>query len=226
MADRNIDTAHLITPSRLADIVSSYRLPRGQDLPSSPPVARTLDDLLENFHHFIAPTLPHLLALLTAPFTSFPPQRTDVVVIDSISPVLATAFPKAIDAYDSKQHQGKTSETVQWAASRRWSVYGDLVSKLGKLAALQNLAIILISQTTTKVRAETGAVLYPSTSMKTWDGGVHNRIVLFRDWLPNSASGVAQDLQPQSIRLAALIKVGGASCDGLEKVISFTTEKV
>ena len=140
--------------------------------------------------------------------------------------MLATAFPKVIDAYDLRQTQGKKSETIQWAVSRRWSVYGDLISRLGKLAAVRNLAIVLISQTTTKIRPATGAVLYPFTSIKTWDGGVHNRIVLFRDWLPKAESGVAQNLQPQGVRLAASIKVGGASCDGLEKLMSFTIEKV
>ncbi|MCJ1234345.1 hypothetical protein MMC14_002306 [Varicellaria rhodocarpa] len=220
-----IDTAHTIPGSRLAEVVSSYRLPHDQDVPSSPPITRTLSDLLEDFHHFITPTLPHLIALLNSPSVSFPPQATNIIVIDSISAVLVNAFPTAVDAYDPRQAQGKRSETIQWAASRRWSVYGDLISRLGKLAAVQNLAIILISQTTTKVRADTGAVLYPSISIKAWDGGVHNRIVLFRDWLPNIETSVTQDLHHQGVRIAALIKAGSTSCDALGKIVSFTVEK-
>ena len=224
--DREVDTAHTIPGSRLAEVVSSYRLPHDQDVPSSPPITRTLSDLLEDFHHFITPTLPHLIALLNSPSVSFPPQATNIIVIDSISAVLVNAFPTAVDAYDPRQAQGKRSETIQWAASRRWSVYGDLISRLGKLAAVQNLAIILISQTTTKVRADTGAVLYPSISIKAWDGGVHNRIVLFRDWLPNIETSVTQDLHHQGVRIAALIKAGSTSCDALGKIVSFTVEKV
>ena len=222
----NIDTAHAIIGSRFTEILSNYRLPDDHELPSSPPLALSTQELLEKFNHFVAPTLPHLLALMAHPSPSFPPEDTSLIIVESVSTLFATAFPRAVETYDSKQTPAKKIEAVQWASSRKWSVMGNFVARLGKLAAIQNIVVLLTSQTTTIVRAETGAVLYPAITSKAWDVGVNNRIVLFRDWAPSTENDALQDCRSNAVRFAAVIKAGGVSCDGIGRVVPFRIEKV
>ena len=177
------------------------------------------------FHHLHAPTLPHLLALLLHPPSSFPPSETGVIVVDTVSPLFATAFPKGYDNYDNNHPATKKSEAAQWAAGRRWAVMGDFVSKLGKLATIRSLAVVLISQTTTKIKGESRAVLRPTMSTKSWDEGISTRIVLYRDWL-QSNSGSSQKDRMQAVRFAAVEKLGGASYDGLRTPTPFKIETV
>jgi len=204
-------------------------LPEDREPPSSPPTARSIDDLLDNFGHFLAPTLPHLLALLLHPSLNFPAEKTSLIVVDSISTLFATAFPRAIDAVDGRQATGKKNDITQWAASRRWSVMGDFVSKLGKLAVTRNIAVLLTSQTTTKVRAETGALLHPAVSGTAWDGGIASRIVLFRDWPPQQEGSQEEANRVRGVRYAGVLKAGGIAhgdSGGVGKVVAFTITSV
>ncbi|KAI9877248.1 MAG: hypothetical protein M1830_004429 [Pleopsidium flavum] len=211
---------------RFKEILSGFRLPEGQEPPSSPPTNRSLDDLLDDFGHFFAPTLPHLLALLLHPSANFPPEKTSLIVVDSISSLFATAFPSAINAVDGRQATGKKNALTQWAANRRWSVMGDFVSKLGKLAVTRNIAVLLTSQTTTKVRVETAAVLHPAVSGAAWDGGIASRIVLFRDWPPQQEGSQEEEVnKTKGVRYAGVLKAGGIAHNNsgaVGKVIAFT----
>ena len=207
------------------EILSGYKFSNDQEPPSSPPIARSMHDLLDTFHHFTTPSLPHLLILLSNSVIAFPPNKTGLLVVDSVSSLLATAFPRAVDAYEDRKNPVKKTDAVQWAASRKWFVMADLMARLSKLAAINDIAVLVISQTISKVRAETGAVLYPAITMKAWDVGIASRIVLFRNWL-SRMEGVAQMKQLQGVRFAAVIKAGGVSRDGLGVLVSFTIEKV
>ncbi|MCJ1485491.1 hypothetical protein MMC06_005665 [Schaereria dolodes] len=207
------DTSHQLVRSRFLEIVLNFRVPESHYLPSSPPIARPLPDLLDNFHHFTTPTLPHLLALLAQPSSSFPPDRTGLIVVDSISAILTTAFPKAAERYDNNNGLAKKNDSLQWASSRRWSVMGDIISRLGKLSAVQSLAICLIAQTTSRIRYETGAVLHPAISGKFWDDGIANRIVLFRDW-PLSVGDETRHGELGG-RFAGVVKAGGTTYNGI-----------
>ena len=74
------------------------------------------------------------------------------------------------------------NDAIHWASGRRWAVISDLVAGLAKLAALRNLAVLVINQTVARVRPDTGAILLPAISSNTWDNGIQNRILLYRDW--------------------------------------------
>lgn len=103
----------------------------------------------------------------------------------------------------------------------------DFVSKLGKLAATRHLTVLLTSQTTTRIRADTGAVLHPSISGTAWESGISNRIVLYRDWLTvQESDDSSQRKQVRGARFAGVIKASGVSHSGLGKVVPFTIEKV
>lgn len=107
---------------------------------------------------------------------------------------------------------------------------GDFVAKLSKLAVTRNIAILLTNQTTTKVRADTGALLRSAIHGASWDAGISSRIVLFRDWALRPGNGEGEGVQKiQALRYAGVLKAGGAVyCDGggVGKVVAFTITAV
>ncbi|MCJ1476078.1 hypothetical protein MMC13_004743 [Lambiella insularis] len=218
-----VDTGKPVVGSRLRDIVSACPLLQQEEPPSSPSASRSASELLEEMHYFFTPTLPHLLALLVHPSPFFPPDKTSLIIVDNISSLFATAFPRAIESLDSNQASSKKNEPLQWAASRRFSVMSDFLARLGKLAAMKNIAVVLISQTTTKVKTEFGAVLRPALSNKAWDAGISNRIVLFRDWQAAERDSNTQQ-EPRAVRYAGVTKLASVAYEGLGKVVSFTIE--
>ncbi|KAI9821306.1 MAG: hypothetical protein M1827_004042 [Pycnora praestabilis] len=222
------DASFPIAGPRFKEILSSVMYPFSQNLSSSPPVVPIMDDLLGNFHHFTAPSLPHLLALLTYPLGSFPPPKTSLLVIDSVSTAFSIAYPNSgIQANRlEKQATNNKKDASQWAASRKWAVMGDFVSRMGKLAATKNLAILLTSQTTTKVRINSGAVLTPTLSGTAWENGCANRIVLFRDWI-DSQEEDDHSCEMHKARFAGVLKSGGVVHDeygGFGVIIPFAIE--
>ena len=102
----------------------------------------------------------------------------------------------------------------------------DLISKLGKVAVTGNVAILLLGQTITRVRSDTGALLYPSISGTAWDAGIRSRIVLFRDWLFQSKHGSSQMEQKPGVRFARVSKTKGVAYEGVGKVAAFVIEMV
>ena len=227
------DCAYSLAGPRLRDILSNDQMPSTQNISSSPPTAQSPSELANRFHHFTAPTLAHLLTLTIHPTPPIPPPNCTQLVIDSISTPFATAYPRQdLNPEKANTKKSKKAEALSWAASRKWAVMGDFAAKLSKFAAIRNLAVLVTSQTTTKIRAGIGAVLHPAISLKTWDACIGSRIVLFRDWqLASSSAGVSsQQRQRDSssgVRCAAVLKAGGvSSSDGTGKVACFRIETV
>ncbi|KAI9768400.1 MAG: hypothetical protein M1835_006882 [Candelina submexicana] len=223
------DAASSLVGPRFKEILLGFKLPDDREPPSSPPADRSMDDLLSKFNYFTAPTLPHVLALLFHPSPAFPPSDTAVIVIDSISTLFNNAFARTTEGKPrtGQPNFTKKPDAAQWAASRRWAVMEDCMSKLSKLAATKNIAVLLTSQTTTKVRAETGAVLHPALSGKGWDRGLTNRIVLFRDWPPSPVDNTQHPEDILALRYAGVVKAGGVLQSGLEglgSVVPFVIE--
>lgn len=219
------DASSNLVGSRLMEIISGSQ--NKNHTCSSPVSAEKSDEYLNNFHHFITPTLPHLLALLTHQSTGFPPSNTSIIVIDAVATLFALAFPKTMQNTNSQQTPAKRSDATQWASSRRWAVMGDFISKIGRLAATRNIAILITNQTNTRIRSETGAMLHPAVSGTAWDSGIRTCVVLFRDWLfqPNDASSSQGNFVP-GVRFAGVMRVKGVAYEGVGKVVAFGIEKV
>ncbi|KAL8923109.1 MAG: hypothetical protein Q9208_004793 [Pyrenodesmia sp. 3 TL-2023] len=219
-----IDAAYVLNGHRLRDCLTRPRQADGQPPDETVPVA-SLEVCLGNFHHVTTPTLPHLLALLVHSTASFPPRGTSLLVVDSISTPFNHAFAQT-NGHDGKI-SGKKTDVAQWAAGRRWAVMGDLISAIAKLAATRNMAVIITSQTTTKLKLESAAALQPAMVGTAWDNGINCRIVLFRDWQANDD---AEPSQPHGeitsdLRVAAVTKVGGGSVEALGQSVPFAVEQ-
>lgn len=197
----------------------------GKQISSSAPVTPRDDDIRSRFHHYIAPTLAHLLAVCTAPM--FLPAGTALLVINSVSTLFDSAYPRNTD----DRSNGNKNNDGKWASNRRFAVMNDLMSKLGKLAALNNIAVLVTNQTATRIRPGLGAVLLPALSGTEWDNGISTRLVLFRDWPPPAHKDMSDADRQQlgKVRYVGAIKVNGvtlAEVGNVGSVVSFTIQAV
>ncbi|TGO69901.1 hypothetical protein BELL_0751g00030 [Botrytis elliptica] len=182
------NASHPISGPRFSQIL--------QKLPSSEPLNN--DTLLSNFNHFTTPTLSHLLALLTHTTQNFPPENTSLIVIDSFSTLIDSAFPRNADSTSTPKKPG-----VPNPSSRKFPLLQYLINALQKLATTRNIAIIILTQCVTKMRPGLGAALIPSISATAWEQGLGCRVALFRDWGWDDDEGKKVD----GVRFAQVIKV-------------------
>lgn len=227
VAHDNTDGSYELVSSRLRDFLAESPLYDSEKEPRPSAIHQALDDVLHDFHHFTAPTLSHLLVLLTHSSNRFPPERAGLMVIDGISSLFTAAFPKVNEIFDNKQTAEKRkTDVAQWAASRRWAVLGEVVSSLSKLAAMSNMAILLTIQAITKITAESGAMLHPSLGSSAWDSGISTRIVLFRDWAFKSSPEAYQREFVPCVRFAGVLKAAGVLHSGAGRVVPFIIAQV
>ena len=202
--------------------------PRGPSSspPTLSPVLGLQTELLDRFHHFVAPTVPHLIALLCYPSPGFPPDGTSLIVIDDVSSSFDITPSNPIHSgRGNNQTPQKKSEIVQWAASRRWSSIEDVSNRLSKLAATTNIALLLLSQTSTKVKIDTAAVIGPAITTKAWIENVKTRIVLYQDFMLGP-EGISSQSNGFKSRFMGVVKLNGLNFDIVNKTVQFRIGKV
>ena len=220
------DTSSKLATRRLQDVSGGSSPEKKQKEPAQPGSPPVEAGTLSKMQHFVTPTLSHLFALLAASTDVFPPRDTSLIVIDTISALFALAFPKSVEQENKQQTPQKKSDAAQWASGRRWAVISDLLSKLNRIAVTRNIAIVLLSQTVTRVRSDTGALLYPAISGAAWDAGINNRIALYRDWSSRTADASQCGSSLSSIRFAGVVKAKGIIHQGVGRTAGFVIEKV
>jgi hypothetical protein len=112
---------------------------------------------------------------------SFPPQKTGLVIIDSLSTLIDNAYPRNVEGKNK-------NDQSRWAAGRRFTVINELISTLSRFAALHDIALLVTCQTITRIRGASRALLVPAISGVEWENGVSTRLVLFRDWVRQGVS--------------------------------------
>ncbi|KAK0284951.1 hypothetical protein LTR35_000288 [Friedmanniomyces endolithicus] len=132
----------------------------------------------KHFIHHRLPTLSHLLALILHPRPDFPSPGTTLLVIEEFHTLVDLDYPRVLFASSGKTQQQK------WQAGRRYAVLGTLIAGLNKLAVLNNLAIAVTTGCASRVRTDSGlgSALVPGVGGGEWEGGVWNRLVIFRDF--------------------------------------------
>ena len=134
--------------------------------------------------YFRATTLAHLLALLIRPPSSFPPEGTSLMVIDSVSSQFPAYFPNAAELKEQLSNgKLKDQQQLQWLLNRKWNVASDIAAHLSRFAS-KNIAILAINQAHTKIKNQPRATLHPILSNTAWENAIHARLVVYRD-LPN-----------------------------------------
>ncbi|KAK7188333.1 rad55 protein [Paraphaeosphaeria sporulosa] len=218
-----------LVPQRFTNVLLADGDPVLQASTAPPKVPGTSrmspDEMRSHFYHYAIPKLAHLLALFMHPPSSFPPPNTSLIVIDSISTLFDNAYPRNADDRAAKNR----SDQARWAAGRKFAVMNELISTLTKLAAMHDIALLLTSQTITRIRAGSRALLVPAISGAEWENGVSTRLVLFRDWVPGQGKWTKADAAKlQKTRFAGVLKANGvglADDGGVGTVVPFAVEK-
>jgi hypothetical protein len=215
-----------LVPQRLNEVLLSVPAPPTNVVSPLEVPQLSPDEVQSHFHHYTAPTLAHLLALFVHSPASFPPPHTGLVVIDSLSTLLDNAYPRNADDRASRNK----NEQTRWAAGRRFAVINELISTLTRVAALHDIALLVLCQTITRIRAGSRALLVPAISGAEWDNGISTRMVLFRDWVPGQGKSTSADTaRLQRARFAGVLKANGvilANEGGVSNVVPFTVERV
>ncbi|KAK7997055.1 centromere binding protein b [Apiospora arundinis] len=158
--------------------------------------------------HFTCSSLAHFIALLCRPTASCIPQKSSLVVIDSLSALVNQTYPRNQEARNGPKG-------VPNAAAQRLQVLQFIISSLQKLAATRDVAVVLLTQCATRMQSERGATLTPAINAMVWDQGITNRLVLFRDWL-------YKDKAVAGVYFAGIQKLNGrAHQGGLGDIFAF-----
>ncbi|KAJ8061886.1 hypothetical protein OCU04_009676 [Sclerotinia nivalis] len=199
-----VDASHPISGPRFSQILQTF-------LSSE---SSTYYGLLKKFHHFSTPTLSHLLALLTHTTSNFPPQNTSLIVVDSFSTLIDSAFPRNVGSTSTPKKPGALNPT-----SRKFPLLQYLINALQKLATTRNIAIIVLNQCVTKMRSGLGAALIPAIPATAWEQGLGCRVALFRDWGWDDDD---EGNKVNGVRLAQVIKAEGVTLsEGRGKLAAF-----
>ncbi|KAI1204911.1 P-loop containing nucleoside triphosphate hydrolase protein [Annulohypoxylon truncatum] len=200
-----VDGFHPISPRRLHDVIVSAQYP------SSPSTTTPLiENQTDNFLHFRAPTLAHLIGLLCKPTSNAIPGNTSLIVIDTLSSLINHAYPRNFETRRPQKGPGPSA--------RRLQVLQFLISTLQKLAATRDLCIVILSQCATRMQSERGATLIPAINAGTWEQGIATRLVLFRDW-------VMENDTVRDIRFVGVQKLNGKLIPGgISQVFAFNVQ--
>jgi hypothetical protein len=180
-------------------------------------------DDIKRLHSYHASTIAHLLALIHLPDQSFPPPKTQLLVIDDVS----TLFPPH---YSRKAHSKPATPKAT-----NHSVQLVLLGALGRIASAHNVAVVVLSHVSTRIRHGAGAFLIPSQDTREWDEKFASRIALFRDFASIAAWENAQrhDASEQEVlarlRYAGIVKVHGKSSmdhEGFRDMVPFGIDAV
>jgi hypothetical protein len=172
------------------------------------------------FHHYNTPSLAHLLALIHHNKAEFPPNGTSLFVVDDVT----VLFPPSKPISNPQSTPRATTMTS----------LSTLLSALGKIAASHNVAILINSYVSTRMRHTGGAILVATHSRKEWDDQLSSRIVFFRDFPPRMpgkpcSSSLYENDPLTKLRFAGIIKAHGISAienDTFNNVVPFTVADV
>ncbi|KIW80858.1 hypothetical protein Z517_03881 [Fonsecaea pedrosoi CBS 271.37] len=178
-----IDTGSPFIAERLDDLMRTSTVPAETDPPSSPPVPSNADILLEeNFTHLSAYTLPRLLTVFLHPPHSFPSAKTCLIIVDDLSNLLLGSFPRNPRNVKASAPAAVREKFEKQAVSKRFQIIENLGAAMSKMAALKNIAILVLTNTTTSLRRHNRATLKAALASQAWDSAVHTRIMLYRDF--------------------------------------------
>jgi hypothetical protein len=212
---------------RLDEMLSSHHdAPQQKPGAESTPPETRPDEMRSRFHYSAAPTLAHLLALFLHAPAAFPPKNTSLVVVDSLATLVDNAYPRNTDLQLAKNK----TDPGRWAVGRRFAIINELIATFTRFAALHDIALLVTSQTITRIRGASRALLVPAISGAEWENGVSTRLVLFRDWVRHGKTKDKADVDRlQRARFAGLVKANGvglAEEGGVGNVVPFTIEHV
>ncbi|KIV89413.1 hypothetical protein PV10_06819 [Exophiala mesophila] len=186
-----------LVEDRLVSIFNQSRQPSDHSAASSPQQPDpNIDLVLEHLTYLEVNTLPRLLTIFAHPTAEFPSPRTALIVVDDVSNIVSGSLIQNSkpSANGPEPPPVVKEKLIRNAASRRFRIIETLASAMAKLAALRNLALVVLTNATTNLRNGQRASLRPALASQAWDSGIHARIMLYYDFPPPS-----QESLPESV---------------------------
>ena len=171
---------------------------------------------LQQLDHFTCHSLAHFVALVCRSTSGLLSADTSVLVIDCLSALINRTYPRVPEA--RRTAPSATGKANPGPSMRRIQVLQYISEALQKLAATNNLTILILSQCATKMQFELGASIIPSLASTVWEQGTSTRLVLFKDW-------IWRGNQPSTVHFIGLQKLNGKPRDA-NAIVAFTVSSV
>lgn len=224
---KQVDSAERLNGVRLMDILGALQShTSSQTTNIAQSENENLLNSIDKLHHFTTPTISHLLAIFTDFDRSLAIKDVGLLVVDNVSNLIQLAFSGRSEWAKDRYAGAHNNAAAQWASSRRVALLDTVLSMLERIAATNNITVILTSHTTTKIRDGSRAILYPAIASALWESRIPNRILLYRDWLTGLSDLSNQEKLQLGARMAGVIRLKGMSVSGLGKVTNFRIEQV
>ena len=220
-----VNTGSAVPLPRVKDFIDGYTLPKGEEPPSSPPRPRSKGEILEKLDCIDALTLPRLLTVFLHPTETFPPIQAALIVVDDLSNIIHGSFPKGKGKAANATTNGVRDKQAHKAAGRKWAVLADLATAMSRLAAMRNVAILVVNQTATSLSRGEKARLKPGLTSPQWNLVVQNRILLYRDFVSPENGGPLPASITHHMRFAEVAKLNGKERDYGYHPASFVINK-
>jgi hypothetical protein len=198
-----INTGSPLVEKRLEELMNGYTIPLSSDLSSSPPEPVDVDSLLDQkFTYLDAHTLPILLTVFLHPPASLPSPQTCLIVVDDLSNLLLGAFSRIPKNPQPSAPPAVREKLEKQAASKRFQVMESLATAMSKMAALRNIAVLVLTNSTTSLKGSNRATLKPALSSQAWESAIHTRVMLYRDFADEAQMAEVQDGEVLRLRYA------------------------
>ena len=203
-----VNTGSPLIERRLEQLMDSYIVPATEGLASSPPESPNVESLLEEkFTYLDAHTLPRLLTVFLHPPTSLPSPKTSVIIVDDLSNLLLGAFSRTPKSLKPSIPAAVKEKLEKQAASKRFQIIETFAAGMSKMAAVRNIAIVVLTNATTSLKSSKRAILKPALSSQAWESAVHTRIMLYRDFMDEEHFAGTSEEKALGLRYAEVQRI-------------------
>ncbi|KIW86853.1 uncharacterized protein Z519_12474 [Cladophialophora bantiana CBS 173.52] len=198
-----VDTGSPFIEERLDELLRSYTISADSDLPSSPSEPSDAEFLLQDkFTYLRAHTLPRLLTVFLHPLRSFPSSKTGLIVVDDLSNLLLGSFSRNPKSLQLSAPAAVREKSEKQTVSKRFQIIENLAAAMSRMAALKNIAILVLTNTTTSLKGQTKATLKAALASQAWDSAIHTRIMLYRGFTDDKQLDAISGTQSPRLRYA------------------------
>lgn len=209
-----INTGSPLVQRRFRQLVVGYEPPNNltQDTPSAPNT-NTNTSLAQKFTYLEAHTLPRLLTLFLHPTRSLPSPNTCLIVVDDLSNLLLGSFSRNARNLKPAAPAAIKEKLEKRAAGRRFQIIESLGAAMSKMAAIRNIAILVLTNATISLKKGQKATLKPALSSQAWDAAVHTRIMLYRDFADGDQASQMASLETNALHYAEVQRLARKRVD-------------
>ncbi|KAI1628254.1 P-loop containing nucleoside triphosphate hydrolase protein [Exophiala viscosa] len=196
-----VNTGSPLIQARLGQLMKGDELSNNSSKDTPP--TRNINSLLnEKFTYLEAHTLPRLLTVFLHPTRSLPSPKTCLIVVDDLSNLLLGYFSRNARNLKPAAPVAVKEKLEKRAAGRRFQIIESLGAAMSKMAAIKNIAVLVLTNSTISLKHGQKATLKPALSSQAWDTAVHTRIILYRDFPNDKQASRISRFETNALRYA------------------------